>query len=182
MCGAFLLLNLLAADTGAVPVATGPDPREAKAREACLAGNPQAGVALLASLYVETRNATYVYNQARCYQQNGHNEQAASHFREYLRLDTSVSAEERAKVEGYIRELEVTHARPAAVPAPSLPQLLVAAPAEVAPAPASRSIFTRWWFWGVVGAVAAGTTAAFLATRGGSAGWPACPTDGICPR
>jgi hypothetical protein len=160
----------------------GHDPRETAAREKCLAGDTQEGVALLANLYVETRDPTYVYNQARCFQQNGRNEQAAFRFREYLRLDQTVSVEERTKVEGYIRELE-----PAPAPRPAVALAPVASPpaavtlVEPRRPESSSSVFGRWWFWTLTGAVVAGTAAALVLSRGGGT-HPACPPDGICPR
>jgi hypothetical protein len=107
------------------------DRREAEARKRCLAGDVQAGVALLDALYADTRNATYIYNQARCFQQNGRADEAIERFREYLRKARDVTPEDRRQVEAYITELELdrdARARAAPgeavhVPAPSLPPL-----------------------------------------------------------
>jgi hypothetical protein len=57
----------------------------------------------------------YVYNQGRCYQQNGRVDQALNRFREYLRRATGASAEERHEVQGFIDELEQQRPR---APAP----------------------------------------------------------------
>lgn len=99
------------------------DPREGEARTKCLAGDVARGVELLAQLYVETRQSAYIYNQARCYQQNGQATAAIQRFREYLRTERNVAPDERERVEGYIRELEkdVEREQARAAPPPPLP-------------------------------------------------------------
>ena len=44
------------------------------------------GIAILAQLYTETRAPAFVFNQGRCYQQNGQLEAARLRFAEYLRI------------------------------------------------------------------------------------------------
>jgi hypothetical protein len=110
------------------------DPRESEARKRCLSGDVLSGVEILSDLYLETSNATYIYNQARCFQQNGRADDAIARFREYLRKAQDVTADDRKQVEAYIKELEMdrdARARaatapadePVRVPAPSLPPL-----------------------------------------------------------
>ena len=116
------------------------DPRELEAREieakkACLASRPDRGIELLAELYAETNDATYIYNQARCYQQNGRAQDAATRFREYLRKSPSLDPAEKAQVQAFIAELEA-QARQAPPPAP------VAAPSRSAAPPAAPAIAT----------------------------------------
>jgi hypothetical protein len=82
------------------------DPRETEAKKACLANRPDRGIELLAELYAETNDATYIYNQGRCYQQNGRSADAVIRFREYLRKATGIAAGEKAEVERSIAELE----------------------------------------------------------------------------
>jgi hypothetical protein len=88
--------------------------REVKAKRACAAGRVEEGVELLAGLYAETGDVNYVYNQGRCYQQNGRVDQALNRFREYLRRATGASTSERAEVQGFIDELERQRAATAA--------------------------------------------------------------------
>jgi hypothetical protein len=100
------------------------DPRELEARTACAAGDVDKGIAILARMFAETSDYTWVYNQGRCYQQNGRTEQALNRFREYLRRGQNLSAEEKSEVEGFIRELEAEQqkkggAATTAVPAPT---------------------------------------------------------------
>jgi len=99
---------------------------------------------------------------------------AISAFREYLRKAKGVSVEERAEVEGYIKEMEALamrkqlEAAPKSPPPPP-PQLaapattptaspaavtLTATPEPAAPASESSPFYTRWWFWTIVGGVA----------------------------
>jgi len=106
------------------------DPREVDAKRACLGGRPDRGIELLAELYAETNDATYIYNQARCYQQNGRAQDAITRFRESLRKSPTVYAGERAQVQGFISELEAqVRVAPAPPPAP--------VPAAAAPAVAT---------------------------------------------
>jgi hypothetical protein len=63
-------------------------------------------VAILAELFVDTRDATYVYNQARCFEQNGRFQQASDRFREYLRIAANLSAEDKASVQKHIADCE----------------------------------------------------------------------------
>jgi len=56
-----------------------------KAHKACMLGDYQTGASLLADLYLETKNATYLYNQGRCYEQNSRWEEALNRFLEYRR-------------------------------------------------------------------------------------------------
>ena len=67
----------------------GAESREAlasKARKACLAGDIQTGMGILSELFVATKDPTYIYNQGRCFEQNGKYEEAVSRFEEFLRL------------------------------------------------------------------------------------------------
>jgi hypothetical protein len=84
----------------------GADPRPAQARKACLAGNVERGIQILAEIIVENGDANAVYNQARCYQQNGRSEEAVARFREYLRTAAELAPADRAQVERYISELD----------------------------------------------------------------------------
>jgi hypothetical protein len=82
------------------------DERMKEVKRACAAGEVQKGINLLADLYVETNDPTAIYNQARCYQQNGMADRAASRFREYLRKAGHLPPADRAEVEGFIREAD----------------------------------------------------------------------------
>jgi hypothetical protein len=114
--------------------------REAEARRECLLGNVQRGVEGLTQLYVETENVNYLYNQARCYEQNGKPDEAILRFREYLRKLGNPPAEEKADVERHIADCQAMKAEqagsaPSALPEPpTIPAVPV--PAETAaPAP-----------------------------------------------
>jgi tetratricopeptide (TPR) repeat protein len=86
--------------------AQGADPREAAAKKACAAGRVDEGVELLAELFANTGDVNYVYNQGRCYQQNGVHDKAIQRFREYLRRSPDLPAAERQEVERFISEAE----------------------------------------------------------------------------
>lgn len=91
------------------------DPREAEARRECLAGRYQHGIDLLAALFTETKDANYIFNQARCFQQNSRPDEAISRFREYLRKAKDLPPQESAEVQRYISECEAMKAETAAV-------------------------------------------------------------------
>jgi hypothetical protein len=82
------------------------DPRENKARAECLAGRVQTGIDLLAELFTETHNMTYVYNQGRCFEQNGMPHEAILRFKEFLRKGKDLSAEEKAEVTSHVNECQ----------------------------------------------------------------------------
>lgn len=137
------------------------DPRELEARAACAAGDVDKGIAILARLFAETGDYTWVYNQGRCYQQNGRAAPALNRFREYLRRGQNLAAEERSEVEGFIKELEAEVARQPAPPAaPSLgDQPAASGPATSAAADPGVSLSTSAapppWSWQKKAGVAA---------------------------
>jgi hypothetical protein len=129
------------------------DPREIQAHKDCLTGRYEAGAALLAELFAETGNSNFVYNQARCYEQNAKPDEAIQHFREYLRVAGNVNADEKADVERHIAECRAMKAEqeqqqrgaaPAAPSAPPAPATATTPPAPVVspvpqqPAPATE--------------------------------------------
>ena len=111
--------------------------REQEAKRACLANQPDRGIELLAELYAETNDPTYIYNQGRCYQQNGRAADALIRFREYLRKATAIDAADKASVERVIGELEQQEqARQAAAAPTSAP---TPAATVTSPAPEPRA-------------------------------------------
>lgn len=76
-----LPLLLATGDAGAASK----ESKERVAKTACLSGDYAKGVALLAELYVKTNDPNYLFNQGRCFEQNGKYEEAIVRFREYQR-------------------------------------------------------------------------------------------------
>jgi hypothetical protein len=117
-----LIVALVAAGTRAQAAPKTREQREADARKACAAGRVEAGIEVLAELLTEYSHPNYIYNQGRCYQQNGRAEQAISRFKEYLRAAQDISADERERVERFIKELEAeVQASAPSVPPPPPP-------------------------------------------------------------
>jgi hypothetical protein len=102
-----------------------PDSKERAARKACLLGDVTKGTEILADLYLDTKDPTHIYNQGRCFEQNGQNEPAILRFREYLRKAEHLPAADVAKVEKKIAELQEKdkgrNAAPAAPPPVPIP-------------------------------------------------------------
>jgi hypothetical protein len=80
--------------------------QERAARKACLNGDYTKGVSILSELFVDTRDPTYIFNQGRCFEQNGQYEEAVVRFEEYLRLAEAKhsSPEDQAAAEKHIAD------------------------------------------------------------------------------
>jgi hypothetical protein len=131
---AFVLVVASVIVAAASPARAQQDPRELEAKKACLSNRPDRGIELLADLYAESNDPTYIYNQGRCYQQNGRGADALIRFREYLRKAPNLPAPERAEVERTIAELEnqqrqQNEQQKKAQAAPAPPPTIVVAPA-----------------------------------------------------
>jgi hypothetical protein len=114
------------------------------AEQACLSGNYQRGVDILATLYIATRKPAYIHNQARCFEQNGQYEAAIARYSEFLRQAKELPAERRAQIEANMARLEQMVARqrsgaPYYPPQATAPAQPAAAPA--APAAASAPMY-----------------------------------------
>jgi hypothetical protein len=151
------------------------DPREMEARQDFAAGDYKQALDIYTKLYAEKLHPTFLRNIGRCYQNLGEPERAISSFREYLRKAKELSPDERAEVDGYIKEMEELQRKNAAVAAPPpAPLLPVAAPPpaepvappptvmvqQPAPAPVGSPtpFYKKAWFWGVVGGVVVAAT------------------------
>ncbi len=82
------------------------DPRPGQALTACASGQVAKGIDVLATLYAETRNPSFVFNQARCFQQNGQLEKSRERFREYLRVGKNEPPADIQRAESFIKELD----------------------------------------------------------------------------
>ena len=177
------------------------DAKERKARFECSAGNPAEGVRLLAELWVATGDATWLYNQGRCYEQNGQNNLAATRFREYLRKAENLPAMDAEAINLRIKELE-RQASGRTAPAPTVINLVQpAAPHPIDPAaakpivadrsaelfspsqpppPAQAPVYKRWWFWTGIGVVVAGGVVTALVISHSAAKSPGCDPGVPC--
>jgi hypothetical protein len=80
--------------------------KERMAKKACLAGDPAKGVEILADLYVDTNEVTYIFNQGRCLEQNSRYLDAVGRFREYLLKGENLTAEDKAVAQKHIEACE----------------------------------------------------------------------------
>jgi hypothetical protein len=115
------------------------DAKERRARTSCLAGDYADGVRLLSELFVTTMNATFIYNQGRCFEQNRRYEDAIGRFQEYLRAGKKLTKAEKADAAKHIegcKELLASERAQAA------PVALAAPPPVVAPPVAPAAVVT----------------------------------------
>ena len=80
--------------------------QEKAARKACLTGDYNNGVSILADLFIDLKNPIYIFNQGRCLEQNARYKDAIARFEEYLRIgDTStLDPADRAAAEKQIED------------------------------------------------------------------------------
>ena len=79
---------------------------EKKAVENFAAGRYDESLELFAKLYAETLNPVYLRNIGRCQQKLRHPDKAIDAFKDYLAKGKKISADERAEINGYIKEME----------------------------------------------------------------------------
>jgi hypothetical protein len=177
---------------------------EMKARESFAAGRYDEALQTFAKLYAETLHPVYLRNIGRCHQKMREPQKAIDAFQDYLAKTKSgkdkISADERAEIDGYIKDMRALReqdARAAAPPVTPLPAMPVApapppaaplpvaveSPPAAAPAPQppeeSHPFYTRWWFWTAVGVVALGGIATAVALSSGTP-QPPCTAPGGC--
>lgn len=111
--------------------------REREARRACLIGEYAKGVAILADLFLDTKNPTYIFNQGRCFEQNRQYPDAIARFQEFLRASatTELDAGDRAAAERHINDCKSVLAEEREKTAATAPAPLVASSPEPARAP-----------------------------------------------
>lgn len=124
--------------------------QERLAKKACLAGDPAKGVEVLAELYVDTNDITYIFNQGRCFEQNRRYEDAIGRFREYLtkgedRLSDSEKAVAKKHIDTCESYLPKPEPRSPLVPEPvsAAPIVQTPPPAEVSPEPPAVAVATE---------------------------------------
>jgi hypothetical protein len=82
------------------------DPRVGDAKTACVAGEVQKGIRLLAELYTASNDPIWIFNQGRCYHQNVQLAQALARFKEFLRKSKGAPDEDIRDARNYIAEIE----------------------------------------------------------------------------
>lgn len=111
--------------------------RERAARKACLSGDYNKGMDILADLFVETQDAIYIFNQGRCLEQNQQYKDAIARFQEFLRTDAvrKLKTEDKASAENHIVACKQSIAEQVAQTPVSPPPVVVTPPPAPAPAP-----------------------------------------------
>jgi hypothetical protein len=118
--------------------AAGFESKEKMARKACISGDYAKGVDILADLFVETNDLNYVFNQGRCFEQNGRYKDAINRFHEYARKLKDTGKPVDPEVERHIRDCQaVLDKETGATPAASRPAARPASPIAPTPTPGS---------------------------------------------
>jgi tetratricopeptide (TPR) repeat protein len=190
------LVVVVALALGAARVSAATDARELKAREDFASGRFQDALDIFARLYAESLHPNYLRNIARCYQKLGQPDRAIDTFRDYLQKAKGVTPDERQEIDGYIKEMEdlkreqAGAAQPAAAPAalPAAPEptapatsgapvIVVNNPPPASSPAAETPIYSKWWFWTLIGgaAIAAGVGIAAAAGAFTKTQNAACP-------
>jgi hypothetical protein len=119
------------------------DGKERAAKKACLLGDAKKGTAILADLYLDTDDPIFIYNQGRCFEQNGKKAQAILRFEEYLRkvddLEPADAAAIRKRIDGLQADLD-RKGKTAPPPAPASTPVPAFAPATSATSTARSRI------------------------------------------
>jgi hypothetical protein len=121
---------------------------EKAARKACLTGDFHKGIDILADLFIETKDQTYIFNQGRCLQQNHQWAEAVDRFSEYQRKETNLPADEQSEVDRYIADCKahLSEGQPLvqpATPSPVIaPAVQTAAPVSAPPTPTGDNVST----------------------------------------
>jgi hypothetical protein len=203
---------------------------EKKAIQSFAAGRYDQALEIYAKLYADTLNPVYLRNIGRCHQKLKQPEKAIESFRDYLQKGKNISADEKAEIDGYIKEMEALRdeqarqqqppapvapappgpvqpippgpapgpgpseaqpgypaqpgyaAQPGVPPYPAPPPAgdqqpagtLVAQPAP----PQSQPVYTKWWFWTIVGAVVVGGVVTAVVLSSGTSK-PPCPSNAV---
>ena len=144
--------------------------QEKAARKACLTGDWASGVSLLADLFVEYKSPIYVFNQARCLEQNTCYGDAIARFDEYLRIGeiSALDPADRAAAQKHIAEKAQVAFQPVPRPIPQAdanPQVIEKPKAEPEPPQSGKGLIVGGIVAGSVGvaAVAAGVAFALKA-------------------
>jgi hypothetical protein len=123
------------------------DSKERAAKKACLVGNVEEGIGILADLYIDTNDPTFIYNQGRCFEQNGQNEQAVLRFKEYLRKAKKLKPADSNAIQKKIDDLQAGNHESNPVPAPApapqpipLPNTALSAPSPTAAPPPPATV------------------------------------------
>ena len=109
----FLLLVVSSLLVATSVQAEGKDAQRVRsARKACLAGDYAKGVSILSDLFLDTKDAMFIYNQGRCLEQNGRFEDAIYRFEEYLRVGTDLSEADKQETQKHIVDCRDQLAKP----------------------------------------------------------------------
>jgi tetratricopeptide (TPR) repeat protein len=172
---AIVVVLLLIASTPAV--AASRQAQERAARKACLNGDYAKGVAILSQLFIDTKDSTYIFNQARCYEQSRRYEDAIARFDEFLQTNPEkLSSDDKAAAEKHLstckerlageRGFLATQPPPQPSPSPAAPLLVPQpepspepspliivkpAPQQAAQSTGGRGLLTAGIITGVVG-------------------------------
>lgn len=131
--GAVLVMVLAFAGTAQAEHAA--DHQDQKAVQAFAAGRYDEALELYAGLYSNSFNPIYLRNIGRCYQKLKQPDKAIDKFRDYLEKAKKLTPDEKAQINGYIKEMEALRDEQASKQQATPPAVVPVAPVQPIPPP-----------------------------------------------
>ena len=156
-------------------------------------GRFDAALAEFQAAYMQRQMPWLLINIGRAVQRLGRPQEAINYYERYKKAEPNIDPEAEKRVNKYIEQaralLEQTPEQPN-LPIPPKPEptppptgTLTASPSPTAPTPppppATKPIYKKWWFWTIIGVVAAGAVAGGVA--GGLASQKKPPAEPFLP-
>ena len=82
------------------------DAKERAASKACLSGDSTRGVAVLSELFHDSGDASYIFNQGRCYELGKRYQEAVERFHAYLRLEKHLSEADKSDTQKHLSDCQ----------------------------------------------------------------------------
>jgi tetratricopeptide (TPR) repeat protein len=157
------------------------------------AGRYDDALAGFQAAYARRQMPWLLINIGRAVQRLGRPQEAINYYERYKKAEPNIDPEAEKRVNKYIEQaralLEQTPEQPN-LPIPPKPEptppptgTLTASPSPTAPTPppppATKPIYKKWWFWTIIGVVAAGAVAGGVA--GGLASQKKPPAEPFLP-
>ena len=134
----------------------------ANANELYKAGKLTAAVTEYEAAYAEIQLPVFLYNLGRIHHRLGNLNKAAGYYRKFLSATADEDPAQQARAKEYLSQIQQSEGAVAAVTptTPAAPTAVVSAAEgpRLIPRGEQQPIYKKWWFWTIIGGVAAGAT------------------------